>query len=144
MLKISKTALVASSIVLCSALIAAADAQSCCPGGGNGSPISTNSLGESISPMRNLSTTPSVGIYQSEINGATYLQIRDITGQVRGTIRRVGNTAKVMPIGKDMYRVKTVDNFDSRNGTVVSNTAYFTVQLAKGVNGDAWTITLNN
>ncbi len=144
MLKTSKASLIASAIFLCSMLIVAADAQSCCPGGGNGSPISNNSFSASSSPTRNLSTNPSVGIYQFERNGATYLQISDITGQIRGVISSVGNTARVMPIGKDMYRVKTVDSFDSRNGTVVSNTAYFIVQVANGVHGDTWTVTIKN
>ncbi|WP_045727047.1 hypothetical protein [Xanthomonas sp. GPE 39] len=142
MLKTSKTVLIASSIVLFSALIVAADAQSCCPGGGNGSPISTNGFGESAPAAANLSNNPSVRIYQFERNGVTYLQINDATGQVRGAIARVNDIAWVTPMGKDVDEVKTVEKFDKLNGTVVSNTRYFTVQVANGAHGDAWTVTI--
>ncbi|MCW0457928.1 hypothetical protein [Xanthomonas sacchari] len=141
MWKISKFATL-SGIALCSALATTAYAQSCCPGGGNGTPIAIRGLGESAPAATNLSTNTSVRIYQFERNGVTYLQINDATGQVRGAIGRVGDTAWVTPMGKDVDRVSTVDTFDSSRGTVVYDARYFTVQLASSANGDVWTVTI--
>ncbi len=98
--------------------------------------------GESAPAATNLSSNPSARIYQFERNGVTYLQINDTTGQVRGAIGRVGDTAWVTPMGKDVDRVSTVDTFDSSRGTVVYDARYFTVQLASGANGDVWTVTI--
>ncbi|MBO9827598.1 hypothetical protein J7373_04965 [Xanthomonas sp. A2111] len=131
-----------SGIALCSALAFNASAQSCCPGGGNGTPIAIRGLGESTPAATNLSTNASARIYQFERNGVTYLQINDATGQVRGAIGRVGDTAWVTPMGKDVDRVSTVDTFDSSRGTVVYDARYFTVQLASSANGDVWTVTI--
>ncbi|MCI2263360.1 hypothetical protein [Xanthomonas indica] len=141
MWKTSKLATL-SGIVLCSALVSNAYAQSCCPGGGVGTPIAIRGLGESAPAATNLSSNPSARIYQFERNGVTYLQINDTTGQVRGAIGRVGDTAWVTPMGKDVDRVSTVDTFDSSRGTVVYDARYFTVQLASGANGDVWTVTI--
>lgn len=141
MWKASKLATL-SGVVLISALASNAYAQSCCPGGGNGTPIAIRGLGESAPAATNLSTNASARIYQFERNGVTYLQINDGTGQVRGAIGRIGDTAWVTPMGKDVDRVSTVDTFDSSRGTVVYDARYFTVQLASSANGDVWTVTI--
>nr|UZK09138.1 hypothetical protein CJ027_006070 [Xanthomonas sontii] len=141
MWKTSKLATL-SGIVLCSALASNAYAQSCCPGGGVGTPIAIRGFGESAPAATNLSTNASVRIYQFERNGVTYLQINDSTGQVRGAVGRVGDTAWVTPMGKDVDRVSTVDTFDSSRGTVVYDARYFTVQVTSGANGDVWTVTI--
>ncbi len=138
----SKIASLASGILLCSALAENVNAQSCCPSGGNGSQIATSGLGESAPQATNLSANPGWSIYQFERNGVTYLQINDASGQVRGAIGRIENTAWVTPMGKDVERVSIVDAVDKTRGAVVYDARYFTVQVSSTASGDAWTVTI--
>ncbi|KLD78459.1 hypothetical protein FZ025_02150 [Xanthomonas hyacinthi] len=138
----SKIVAVASGILLCSALAANAHAQTCCPSGGNGSQIAISGLGESAPQAVDLSTNPAWRIYHFERNGVTYLQINDTTGQVRGAIGRIENTAWVTPIGKEVGAVSIVDVLDKTRGAVVYDARYFTVQVSSTANGDAWTVTI--
>ncbi|UII59552.1 hypothetical protein LZE81_14720 [Xanthomonas translucens] len=143
MRKTSKIMTIASGMLMCSALATTAYAQSsCCPGGGNGSPIAIRGFGESAPVAKNLSSNASVRIYQFERNGVTYLQINDPTGQVRGAVGRIENTAWVTPMGKDVDRMSIVETLDKNRGSVVYDARYFTVQLASTTNGDAWTVTI--
>lgn len=138
---ISKTAALASGILLCSALATTAHAQTCCPtGGGNG--IATQGLGESMPAATDLSSNATVSIYQFERGGVTYLQINDATGQVRAAVARIENTAWVTPMGKDVDRVSLVDALDPSRGTVLYDARYFTVQRSTTNGGDAWTVTI--
>jgi len=142
MRKTSKIMAIASGMLICSALATTAYAQSCCPGGGNGSPIAIRGFGESAPVATNLSSNASVRIYQFERNGVTYLQINDPTGQVLGAVGRIENTAWVTPMGKDVDRLSIVETLDKNRGTVVYDARYFTLQLARTTNGDAWTVTI--
>ncbi|MFC6838874.1 hypothetical protein [Xanthomonas theicola] len=137
----SKITAMVSGTLLCSAFAASAHAQSCCPGGGVGTPIATKGFGESAPLAENLSSNTSVRIYQFERSGVTYLQINDATGQVRGAVGRIENTAWVTPMGKDVERITIVEALDKSRGAVVYDARYFTVQVASTANGDAWTVT---
>ncbi|CTP87057.1 hypothetical protein [Xanthomonas graminis] len=139
---ISKIAALASGALLCSLFATAANAQTCCPTGGSSSTIARQGFGESVPAAINLSTNPTVSIYQFERNGVTYLQMNDPNGQVRGAIGRIENTAWVTPMGKDVDRVSIVDAFDHRRGSVVYDARYFTVQKSSSPTGDAWTVTI--
>jgi hypothetical protein len=136
-----KIAALASGALLCSAFAMGAHAQTCCPTGG-GNKIATQGLGESMPAATDLSTNATVSIYQFERGGVTYLQINDPTGQVRGAVGRIENTAWVTPVGKDVDRVSLVDALDLRRGSVLYDARYFTVQKSSTTSGDAWTVTI--
>jgi hypothetical protein len=82
-------------------------AGACCPSGGNGSALtSATGLGESDPAAVNVSTDPSWAVYQFERDGVHYTQINDANGVVRAAIGNIGLTAWVLPLGRDVDRVR--------------------------------------
>ncbi|MBB5875860.1 hypothetical protein [Xanthomonas sp. 3498] len=122
-----------------SALAAAGEAAACCPNDGNGSPkaVAKTGLGDAQPAALDLAQDPSWHVYQFARDGITYLQINDLTGNVRAGVGRVDSTAWVMPMGRDVDRVRLVTSAPA-NGKVVFRSAEVVVFVVQSSSGDEW------
>ncbi|TXI44099.1 MAG: hypothetical protein E6Q50_18160 [Lysobacter sp.] len=77
----------------------------CCPSDGNTSPKAARGLGESTPTAPDLAADPAWRIYEFERDGVRYTQVNDNLGAVRAAVGRIGETAWVLPIGRDADRV---------------------------------------
>lgn len=77
----------------------------CCPSDGKTSPKAARGLGESAPQAPDLAVDEAWKIYEFERGGVRYTQINDDTGNVRAAVGRIGDTAWVLPIGRDADRV---------------------------------------
>ncbi len=78
----------------------------CCPSDGNTSPKAARGLGESTPAATDLAADAAWQIYEFERDGVRYTQVNDSTGIVRAAVGRIGETAWVLPIGRDADRVR--------------------------------------
>ncbi len=77
----------------------------CCPDDGKTSPKAERGLGESAPAAPDLAADAAWQIYEFERDGVRYTQVNDSTGEVRAAVGRIGETAWVLPIGRDADRV---------------------------------------
>ncbi len=77
----------------------------CCPSDDKGAPVAARGLGESTPAAPDLAADAAWQIYEFERDGVRYLQVNDSTGAVRAAVGRIGETAWVLPIGRDADRV---------------------------------------
>lgn len=77
----------------------------CCPSDGNTSPKVAGGLGESAPAAPDLAADAAWQVYEFERDGVRYTQINDSAGTVRAAVGRIGETAWVLPIGRDVDRV---------------------------------------
>jgi hypothetical protein len=77
----------------------------CCPSDDKGAPKAARGLGESAPVAPDLSADSSWQIYEFERDGIRYTQVNDSSGNVRAAVGRIGTTAWVLPIGRDVDRV---------------------------------------
>lgn len=120
---------------------AANAAAQCCPSGGSGVPqgkTASTGLGEAAPAAANLSVDPAWSVYQFQRDGITYLQINDARGNVRAAVGRIGDTAWVMPMGRDVDAVTIASSATA--GAVVYSSADFVVRVVSGANGVSWMI----
>ncbi|WP_439444491.1 hypothetical protein ABWU93_11605 [Xanthomonas translucens pv. translucens] len=111
------------------ALVAGGAFAQCCPSGGTVLPASKG-LGESAPAAQNLYIDPAWSVYQFERDGITYLQINDVQGRVRAAVARAGDTAWVMPMGRDVDKVRISSS--SLLGSVVYDSNDFVVRFVSG------------
>ncbi len=67
--------------------------------------IAATGLGEAMPSATNLSNDPAWQVYEFERDGIRYLQINDGANAARAAIGQIGETAWVLPIGRDADRV---------------------------------------
>ncbi|CBA14734.1 hypothetical secreted protein [Xanthomonas albilineans GPE PC73] len=130
---------VAAGALISAMFVTGHAAAQCCPSGGSGSPKpAAMGLGESFPVAENLSANPAWRVYKFSRDGIAYVQINDAYGRVHAAIGSVGNTAWVMPIGRD------ADNVGISNanmlGTVIYNSDDFTIRLLKGTKSSSWIV----
>lgn len=77
----------------------------CCPSDDKGAPKAARGLGESTPTAPDLAADAAWQIYEFERDGVRYTQVNDSTGAVRAAVGRIGETAWVLPIGRDADRV---------------------------------------
>ena len=77
----------------------------CCPSDDKGAPKAARGLGESSPIAPDLAADAAWQVYEFERDGIRYTQINDSAGNVRAAIGRIGETAWVLPIGRDADRV---------------------------------------
>jgi hypothetical protein len=86
-------------------MLAPTMAWACCPDDGKTSPKADRGLGESVPSAPDLAADAAWQIYEFERDGIRYTQVNDSTGAVRAAVGRIGETAWVLPIGRDADRV---------------------------------------
>lgn len=87
------------------AMLAPTMAWACCPSDGKTSPKAARGLGESAPSAPDLAADAAWQIYEFERGGVRYTQVNDSAGAVRAAVGRIGETAWVLPIGRDADRV---------------------------------------
>ncbi len=81
-------------------------AWACCPSDGNTSLKAARGLGESAPAALDLADDAAWQVYEFERDGVRYTQVNDSAGNVRAAVGRIGETAWVLPIGRDADRVR--------------------------------------
>ncbi len=76
-----------------------------CPDDGNWAPAAARGLGQSFPEAIDLAADPAWQVYEFERDGVRYVQVNDLSGNVRAAAGRIGGTFWVMPIGADADRV---------------------------------------
>ncbi|WP_249027722.1 hypothetical protein [Xanthomonas albilineans] len=131
------------NIVLVGGLLAGAnEAHACCPGGiHHAPPAPTVGLGESLPNARNLSLDPALSIYEFQRDGVAYLQINDLTGNVRAVVGNVSGALWVLPMGADVSRVSLpTKQSEAKDALLVGQTSAFTVRVIPDSRGNKWEI----
>lgn len=77
----------------------------CCPSDDKTSPKAARGLGESAPAAPDLAADAAWQVYEFERDGVRYTQVNDSAGTVRAAVGRIGETAWVLPIGRDADRV---------------------------------------
>lgn len=98
------TALRAASLAA-AMLVLPSMASACCPSDDKTAPKAVLGLGESSPPAVDMASDPAWNIYEFERGGVRYTQVNDSSGGVRAAVGRIGDTAWVLPIGRDADRV---------------------------------------
>ncbi|MCD0277464.1 hypothetical protein JWH04_00445 [Xanthomonas melonis] len=129
----------------------------CCPSSGGVGAHAMTGLGDSNPKAANLAIDPSFAGYEFYRDGVTYLQINDVTGEVRAVVARVDNAFWTLPMGKDVERVvlpaanrispstgpddpATRDAIQRDQGRLIYKTKNFTVLARRGATGDQWLV----
>ncbi|WP_374153112.1 hypothetical protein [Xanthomonas dyei] len=128
----------------------------CCGNGGVGIHATTG-LGDSNPKAVNLAMDASFAIYELHRDGVTYLQINDITGEVRAVVARVDNALWTLPMGKDVDRVSLpsvnkISSSTNSDSTIAADAIYrdqarlvyktknFTVLTRRQAAGQQWIV----
>ena len=82
-----------------------ASAKCGCPDDGHWTPAAARGLGQSFPEAADLAADPAWQVYEFERDGVRYVQVNDLSGNVRAAAGRIGGTFWVMPIGADADRV---------------------------------------
>ncbi len=94
------------AVMLTVAMLAPATAWAgCCPSDDKTAPKAALGLGESAPAAPDLADDPAWQVYEFERDGVRYTQVNDSTGAVRAAVGRIGESAWVLPIGRDADRV---------------------------------------
>lgn len=101
--KMQLTALRAAMLTV--AMLAPTMAWACCPSDDKTAPAASRGLGESVPVAPDLAADEAWQIYEFERDGVRYTQVNDSAGNVRAAVGRIGETAWVLPIGRDADRV---------------------------------------
>lgn len=77
------------------------------PSGGHGDPKTKTGLGEAYPPAVNMSVDTGWSVYTFENEGIKYLQINDLSGNVRAIMSYINDDFAVLPAGTDVTRIST-------------------------------------
>lgn len=124
------------------AIAASASAQACCPSDGHTAPrVASTGLGQSAPVAANLAVDPAYRVYAFRRDGVDYLQVNDVSGNVRAAVGSIGGTTWVMPVGSDVARVSVLATPSTdTQGAIIYQTSSLVIRVRKVDAGDTWTI----
>lgn len=77
------------------------------PSGGHGDPKTKTGLGEAYPAAANMSVDTNWSVYAFENEAIKYLQINDLSGNVRAIVSYIDDDFAVLPAGTDVTKVST-------------------------------------
>jgi len=131
---------VATVLLLLAMMLASPAAHAQMSGGGD-APKAASGLGQAMPNAVDLASDPAWQVYEFERDGIRYLQVNDTANTARVAIGQIGETAWVLPIGRDADRVSIQTNTQlPATSRVVYRDSEIEVVVYRQFDQDRWVV----